>query len=58
MEKIKEGTYRKLADMPYDTGINTEYGFALCHAIGYEVYLDGEWWNEYQSPDGEYHYRR
>lgn len=30
----------------------------LCHATGYEVFIDGEWWNEYVSPfhDDDFQY--
>lgn len=39
--------------MPYDKMFNGEF----CHATG-DIVRDenGEWWNEYESPDGEMHY--
>ncbi len=45
---------RKLAEMPFDHEFNNE----LCHATGYEVLLDGEWWNEYEDSEGKLHYGR
>lgn len=45
---------RKLKYMPFDKvfdGIN-------CHATGYEVFIDGEWWNEYEDEDNNLYYGR
>ena len=49
---------RELETMPYDHVFWTSQGEELCHATGYEVCRNGEWWNEYQDSDGEYHYGR
>jgi len=40
--------------MPFDKRFDNE----LCHATGYEVLIDGEWWDEYVDGEGEYHYGR
>lgn len=45
---------RKLNEMPFDKvfdGVN-------CHATGYEVFDNGEWWNEYEDSEGGLHYGR
>ena len=44
---------RELAEMPCDKRFQLEDGSdELCHATGYEVLVDGEWWNEYEGSDG------
>ena len=53
---INEGARRQLDEMPYD--MSFDGGFEYCHATGYEVYLDGEWWYEYADEDGGIHYGR
>lgn len=45
---------RKLDAMPLDK----RFGNELCHATGYEVLINGEWWNEYEDSDGNPHYGR
>lgn len=45
---------RELDEMPFDKRFDNE----LCHATGYEVNIDNEWWNEYIDSEGEYHYGR
>ena len=45
---------RELEEMPFDKEFNGE----LCHATGDEVLIDGEWWNEYETPDGDLVYGR
>lgn len=51
-------TERRLEEMPPDHAFQTANGEELCHATGYAVMLDGEWWNEYVDQDGELHYGR
>ena len=49
----------ELGYMPFDKVFVTENGNEeSCHATGYEVFIDGEWWNEYVDRDGNYHYGR
>lgn len=45
---------RELEEMPFDK----EFDGKLCHATGDEVLIDGEWWNEYETPDGDLVYGR
>ena len=45
---------RELETMPFDHEFNNE----LCHATGYEVCIDGIWWNEYEDSEGNLHYGR
>lgn len=45
---------RELDEMPFDK----DFGYGLIHATGFEVYRNGEWWNEYQDADGELFYGR
>lgn len=33
--------------IPFDK----EFRGKTCHATGYEVLIDGKWWNEYKSDD-------
>ena len=50
---------RSLESMPFDKAFVTDNGTEeLCHATGYEVFIDGEWWNEYLDGYGNYHYGR
>ena len=49
---------RELDYMPFDKLFPTDNGTELCHATGFEVIIDGEWWNEYEDSDGELHYGR
>lgn len=54
-----ENTREELDYMPFDKVFEIEEGVEeLCHATGYEVFIDGEWWNEYIDRDGYYHYGR
>ncbi len=45
MKKYKNGDRYRLEQMPYDRD--------GMHATGYEVYKDGRWWCEYETPDGD-----
>jgi hypothetical protein len=45
---------RELDEMPFDK----DFGYGLIHATGFEVFRNGEWWNEYQDADGELFYGR
>ena len=56
--EVKEGTRRTLEYMPFDKMFNVDGNEELCHSTGEEVYLNGEWWNEYVSTDGGTHYGR
>lgn len=49
---------RKLDEMPCDKAFPVDGNIELCHATGYEILLCGEWWNEYQDSEGNYHYGR
>ena len=43
--------------IPFDM----EFYGETCHATGYEVLIDGQWWNEYESDDPDdpnYYYGR
>lgn len=42
----------------YDKRFPTENGSELCHSTGYEVFRNGEWWNEYEDSAGDLHYGR
>jgi hypothetical protein len=53
-EEDHEMIRERLDVMPFDHEFNGE----LCHATGYEVFLHGEWWNEYEDSEGELHYGR
>ena len=44
--------------MPFDKRFETADGSELCHATGYEVFVDGEWWVEYIDSNGDLHYGR
>lgn len=57
-DEIVGGTRKALYDMPFDKAFNTSRGRELCHATGYEVLFNGEWWNEYEDRDGETHLGR
>ena len=49
---------RELEVMPYDKTFQTDNGEELCHATGYEVLRNGEWWYEYIDSNNERHYGR
>lgn len=53
---------RKLKTMPHDKMFESEDGQELCHATGREVHFDGnpeyDWWNEYETSDGQLRYGR
>ena len=51
-----EGRSRRLKKMPFDKSFDG--GFSLCHATGYEVFIGGQWWNEYIDAAGELQYGR
>lgn len=61
--EIRE-TRRELDSMPFDKMFETASGQqVLCHATGYEVCMGdpdnlADWWNEYQTADGEICYGR
>ena len=56
---IEDGTRRELDSMPCDHGFwIDEDNYELCHATGYEVAFDDEWWNEYTDSEGDFHYGR
>lgn len=47
---------RELESMPFDRVFYTSNGRELCHATGFEVFLDGRWWDEFVGSDGEFYY--
>lgn len=50
---------RELEHMPFDKVFVVDGNEELCHATGIEIQDEsGEWWNEYQDSNGEYHYGR
>lgn len=49
---------RKLEEMPFDKAFDVNGSAELCHATGLEVFLEGEWWNEYIDSEGDLHYGR
>ena len=49
---------RELETMPFDKVFYVDGKEELCHATGYEVYIAGQWWNEYEDSEGNYHYGR
>ena len=49
---------RQLPMMPPDKAFEVDGNEELCHATGYEILDNGEWWNEYEDSNGEYHYGR
>lgn len=53
-EQTREKVRRTLVEMPFDM----RFDYELCHATGYEAFIDGQWWNEYIDRDGFYHYGR
>lgn len=53
-----EGIERELDEIPFDVRFPTGRGEELCHSTGIEVFLNGEWWNEYVDSEGEFHYGR
>jgi len=57
-EPWEEGDERRLDRMPYDHGFYVNGNYELCHATGYEVFIDGEWWNEYIDSEGNSQYGR
>lgn len=44
--------------MPPDKVFKVNGNEELCHATGYEILENGEWWNEYEDSTGEYRYGR
>lgn len=48
----------ELEVMPFDKVFDVNGSEELCHATGYEVFYDNEWWNEYIDSDGEIHLGR
>ena len=58
MSEVKEER-RALEEVPFDKRFTIEDGTeALCHATGFEVLFEGEWWNEYEGPDGYFYLGR
>lgn len=56
---IEDGTRRELDSMPCDHRFwVSEDVEESCHATGYEVVFDDEWWNEYIDSEGDFHYGR
>ena len=49
---------RRLDEMPFDKVFSVNGNEELCHATGYEVFKNGQWWNEYEDSEGELHYGR
>lgn len=50
---------RKLEVMPSDKSFWNRNGqWELCRATGYEVYIGGEWRNEYTDSEGYSHFGR
>lgn len=49
---------RELGFMPFDKMFDVDGNEEFCHATGYEVCIDGEWWNEYEDRNGELRYGR
>lgn len=49
---------RKLEKMPFDKVFEVDGNEELCRSTGYEVFLHGEWWNEYEDSEGDLHYGR
>jgi len=49
---------RQLPMMPPDKVFKVDGNEELCYATGYEILDNGEWWNEYEDSNGEYHYGR
>ena len=57
MNEITE-TMIELDTMPYDKRFDVDGNSELCHATGYEVFVDGEWWVEYIDSNGVLRYGR
>lgn len=49
---------RELETMPFDHVFQVNGNEELCHATGYEVFLHGQWWNEYEDSNWDLHYGR
>ena len=49
---------RQLPIIPPDKTFEVNGNEELCHATGYEILENGEWWNEYEDSTGEYRYGR
>lgn len=49
---------RDLDTMPFDRAFDVNGNEELCHATGVEVFINGEWWNEYIDSNEDYHYGR
>ena len=58
MEENNMEDKRQLPIMPPDKAFEVNGNEELCHATGYEILENGEWWNEYIDSNGEYHYGR
>ena len=56
-EKMIE-EYRRLDYIPFDRRFWVDGNEELCHATGYEVKIDGQWWNEYVDYNEVFHYGR
>lgn len=48
---VENGTREWLTAMPFDKLIQTDHGAVMLHATGWEVFVDGEWYDEYYDPD-------
>ena len=51
-------TRRELETRPYDHVFPVNGNEEPCHATGYEVLFQGQWWNEYEDSEGDLHYGR
>lgn len=58
MKQFNEGERHELDRMPFDRMFSTSHGDELCHATGWEVFHNGEWWDEFIDFDGEIHLGR
>lgn len=47
---------RETENMAFDHVFFTENGQELCHATGYEEFIDGIWWNEFEDSEGNLYY--
>ena len=57
LDEAEEVRRRINSIMPYDKAfwVNGK-GEELCHCTGYEVFIDGNWYQEYLDSNGEIHY--
>lgn len=48
----------ELDEIPFDKVFNVDGNEEFCHATGYAVKIDGEWWDEFEDRNGGVHYGR